>query len=133
MRALQAERIFRIVELMQARRVVTFAELLRTLECSRATLKRDLAFLRDRLGAEFCYDHDARAYLYTGRGSSRWERADLIYGSMAEALRKVVTVMERCEPSVPERDRATDGEWIAALAAARAALGRRQLLAQPTR
>ena len=34
-------------------------------------------------------------------------------------LRRLVALMERCEPEVPAEQRATDEEWIHALAAAR--------------
>lgn len=60
----QFERLHRINNLIQERRLVTFNDLLHTLEVSRATLKRDIAFLRDRFNAPLVYDRDAGGYRY---------------------------------------------------------------------
>jgi hypothetical protein len=43
---------------------VSFATLLEDLEVSRATLKRDLAYLRSRLGAPIEYDRDTKGYRF---------------------------------------------------------------------
>ena len=45
----QTERLYRIDQLIHQRTVVPFDALLRELEISRATLKRDVAYMRDRL------------------------------------------------------------------------------------
>ena len=127
MRALQAERLFRIHELIEARprAGVTFDEIQRTLEVSRATVKRDLAFLRDRLQAPVVFVRESGRYVYeAGACGPRFERLRPTYVEIATALRGLVEVMERCEPTVPEASRATDDEWIAALSAARAVLAR---------
>lgn len=47
----QTERLYMIDQLLQQRKLVSFAALQAELEVSRATLKRDLAYLRDRLHA----------------------------------------------------------------------------------
>lgn len=47
----QTERLYKIDQLLQQRKLVSFAALQAELEVSRATLKRDLAYLRDRLQA----------------------------------------------------------------------------------
>ncbi len=60
----QTERYYRIDQLIHERGLVSFADLMRELEVSRATLKRDLAHLRDRLNAPIVYDRDARGYRY---------------------------------------------------------------------
>lgn len=60
----QFERLHRINNLIQDRRLVTFNDLMHTLEVSRATLKRDIAFLRDRFNAPLVYDRDAGGYRY---------------------------------------------------------------------
>lgn len=56
------ERLYKIERLIRARGVVSFRVLLEELEVSRATLKRDLEYLRSRLGAPIEYDRDANGY-----------------------------------------------------------------------
>jgi predicted DNA-binding transcriptional regulator YafY len=58
------ERLYRIEGLIRQRGHVSFAELLDRLEVSRATLKRDLEYLRSRLGAPIVYDRDLNAYRF---------------------------------------------------------------------
>ncbi len=58
------ERLYRIESLIRARGHISFAELMSTLEVSRATLKRDLEFLRSRLGAPIEYDRDLNGYRF---------------------------------------------------------------------
>lgn len=60
----QIERIYRIHQIISERGCVPFADLQHTLEISRATLKRDIAHLRDRLNAPIVYDRDAGGYRY---------------------------------------------------------------------
>lgn len=55
-------RLYRIERLINARGQVSLRELLQELEVSPATLKRDLAYLRDRLGAPIEYDRFANGY-----------------------------------------------------------------------
>ena len=50
------ERLYRIESLIRRRGYVSFDDLMSELEVSRATLKRDIAFLRDRMGAPIEYD-----------------------------------------------------------------------------
>jgi len=56
------ERLYKIERLIRARGVVSFQALLEELEVSRATLKRDLEYLRSRLGAPIDYDREANGY-----------------------------------------------------------------------
>lgn len=58
----RTERFYRIAQLIEERGVVPFADLLTSLEVSRATLKRDLEYLRDRLNAPIIWDREARGY-----------------------------------------------------------------------
>lgn len=57
-------RLCRIETLIRARGHVSFAMLLAELEVSPATLKRDLEFLRSRLGAPIEYDRDLNGYRF---------------------------------------------------------------------
>lgn len=69
----RTERFYKIDQLISERRVVPFTALMAALEVSRATLKRDLEYLRDRLGAPIVWDRGAGGYRYetgvAGRGS----------------------------------------------------------------
>ena len=56
------ERFFRIQQLLEARLSVTGLELQEALEISRATLHRDIEYLRDRLGLPIVWDAELRAY-----------------------------------------------------------------------
>ena len=58
----QTARLYRIEQLLQDRGKVTFAEMLEVLEISPATLKRDLAYLRDRLNSPIEYDRFEGGY-----------------------------------------------------------------------
>ena len=60
----KAERLYRIERLIRQRRCVGFQDLQDTLEVSRATLHRDLQFLRDRLGAPIVFDADRQGYRF---------------------------------------------------------------------
>lgn len=64
----QTERYYRIDQLIHSRGFVTFADLQRELEVSRATLKRDLAHLRERLNAPIVFDREGGGYRYDKQG-----------------------------------------------------------------
>lgn len=67
----RTERFYKIDQLIRARGVVSFDALLAELEVSRATLKRDLQYLRDRLRLPVVHDRDAGGYRRTtGAGDS---------------------------------------------------------------
>ena len=57
-------RLYRIESLIRARTCVSFQVLLDDLEVSPATLKRDLEFLRSRLGAPIEYDRELNGYRF---------------------------------------------------------------------
>ncbi|MBI5898706.1 MAG: YafY family transcriptional regulator [Rhodocyclales bacterium] len=60
----RTERFYKIDQLIHDRKQVTFAELLDALEVSRATLKRDLEYMRNRLNAPIVWDRDAGGYRF---------------------------------------------------------------------
>jgi len=62
----QTERVYKIDQLLTDRRVVSFQALQEALEVSRATLKRDLAYMRDRLNAPIVFDRDLDGYRFDG-------------------------------------------------------------------
>lgn len=60
----RTERFYKIEHLIRSRGCVSFAELLAALEVSPATLKRDLAYLRERLDAPIEYDAADNGYRF---------------------------------------------------------------------
>lgn len=60
----RAERIFHLHRLLQSRRPPSLAELMERLEVSRATVKRDIEYMRDFMQAPIEYDGEANGYRY---------------------------------------------------------------------
>jgi predicted DNA-binding transcriptional regulator YafY len=60
----KTDRVYKIELLIRNRGHVSFSTLLEELEVSRATLKRDLEFLKDRLGAPIVYDRFVNGYKF---------------------------------------------------------------------
>ncbi len=58
----RTERLYKIQRLLKKGRVVSSGEFLAALEVSRATFRRDLSYLRDRLGAPIEWDADQNGY-----------------------------------------------------------------------
>jgi predicted DNA-binding transcriptional regulator YafY len=58
----RTERFYTIDRMLRSRGVVSFAELAERLEVSRATLKRDLEYMRNRLHAPIEFDRDRGGY-----------------------------------------------------------------------
>jgi predicted DNA-binding transcriptional regulator YafY len=64
-------RLYKIELLIRHGGSVSFAQLLAALEVSPATLKRDLEYLRDQLGAPIDYDRDSNGYRFAA-GAAAW-------------------------------------------------------------
>jgi predicted DNA-binding transcriptional regulator YafY len=60
------ERIYQIERMLRQRRAVSMRELQEHLEVSRATVKRDIEYMRDRLNAPLIWDRTARGYRIEG-------------------------------------------------------------------
>jgi predicted DNA-binding transcriptional regulator YafY len=77
------ERFYRIQTLLQGRRLVRTQEFLEELEVSRATFKRDLEYLRDRLHAPIVYDRDREAYRFDDAVADRerWQLPGLWFNA----------------------------------------------------
>ena len=69
----RTERFYRIEMLIRSRGSVPFVDLMDELEVSRATLKRDLEYLRSRMDAPIVYDRDSNGYRFdaTEHGGAR--------------------------------------------------------------
>jgi predicted DNA-binding transcriptional regulator YafY len=78
----QFERLHRIKQIIEARRAVPFATLMDELEVSRATLKRDLAKLRDEFNAPIEFDRDAGGYRFgKANGGPKFELPGLWFSA----------------------------------------------------
>ncbi len=80
----QIDRLQRIRQLFRDRRSISIQLLLDTLEISRATLKRDLAFLRDVVMVPIVFDREVRAYRLEGpavQGTGQYELPGLWFSS----------------------------------------------------
>ena len=76
------ERFYRIDRLLKERPPVPFAALMQALEVSRATLKRDLDYMRDRFNAPIEYDRAAGGYRFGARRSGpRYELPGLWFSA----------------------------------------------------
>lgn len=60
----RAERIYRLHELLKGRRPVSLERLMKQVDASRATVNRDIAYLRDFFRAPVIYDRDRNGYRY---------------------------------------------------------------------
>lgn len=58
----RTERLYKIQRMLTSGKAVTMARFLEALEVSKATFKRDLEYLRDRLGAPIVWDSEASGY-----------------------------------------------------------------------
>jgi predicted DNA-binding transcriptional regulator YafY len=87
----RTERFYKIHQLLAARGTVKRADFLEALGVSRATFKRDLEYLRDRLHAPIEWDSDRRGYRYThaGPGAERYQLPGLWFN--ASEIRALLT------------------------------------------
>ena len=60
----RTERFYKIDQLLKDSKVVTFARFQEALGVSRATLKRDLLYMRDRFNAPIEFDRAANGYRF---------------------------------------------------------------------
>ncbi|MBX3677853.1 MAG: WYL domain-containing protein [Rhodocyclaceae bacterium] len=79
----RTERFYRIDQLLNDRKVVPFSTLVEKLEVSRATIKRDLEYMRNRLNAPIVWDRDEGGYRFTGRegGAAQYELPGLWFSA----------------------------------------------------
>lgn len=87
------ERLYKIDQMLSERRFITFDDMLAKLEVSRATLKRDLAYMRDRLNAPIIFDRELRGYRFdkvSGESSAQYELPGLWFS--AEEIHALLTM-----------------------------------------
>jgi predicted DNA-binding transcriptional regulator YafY len=88
----RTERFYKIQRLLQARGTVRLADLLRELGGSRATFKRDLEYMRDRMNAPIEWDREKRGYRFVeaAAGAPRYELPGLWFSP--EEIRALLTM-----------------------------------------
>ena len=98
----RTERFYKIEQLLRSRRVVPFALFLEKLEVSRATLKRDLEYLRDRMHAPIVWDREARGYRFDGTEKGATFELPGVWFNPSEvhALLTMRHLLSRLEPGI---------------------------------
>ena len=100
----KTERIFKIEQMIAARQVVSFQEMQDELEVSRATLKRDLEYLRSRMKTPIDYDRDAGGYRIRKGSGGRVEFPGLWFNaSEAAALLTMHHLLADIQPGMLAR------------------------------
>lgn len=99
----RTERFYRIDRLLRDHKVVTLERFLDDLGVSRATFKRDLEYMRDRLNAPIEWDRERRGYRFAQQatGASGYELPGLWFNdSEILALLTMEKLLEEIEPGV---------------------------------
>ncbi|MCP4077614.1 MAG: WYL domain-containing protein [Gammaproteobacteria bacterium] len=96
----RTERFHLIDQMLSTRRSVNRQQFLETLEISAATFKRDLEYLRDRLGAPIVWDHNLRGYCYE-QTASQYQLPGLWFNtSEIQALLTMNAWLENLQPGI---------------------------------
>jgi predicted DNA-binding transcriptional regulator YafY len=98
------ERFYKIDQLLKERKVVPFSALQEALGTSRAGVKRDLAYMRDRFNAPIEYDRDANGYRFgKPRSGPRYELPGLWFNaSEVLALLTTLRMLGELQPGMLE-------------------------------
>jgi len=116
----RTERFYKIDQLLKERKVVSFAELQDALDVSRATLRRDLEYMRARFNAPIEYDRDANGYRFAKpQAGPRYELPGLWFSAEeAQALLTTLQLLTNLQPGL------LDGQVAPVIERLRAILGR---------
>ncbi len=99
----RTERFYRIDRLLRENRVVTIDRFLDDLSVSRATFKRDLEYMRDRLNAPIEWDREAGGYRFVDHvaGAPEYELPGLWFNeSEILALLSMESLLKEIEPGL---------------------------------
>jgi predicted DNA-binding transcriptional regulator YafY len=79
----RTERFYRIDQLLNERKIVSFSGFMEKLGVSRATVKRDLEYMRNRLNAPIVWDREEGGYRFAGpeRGAAQYELPGLWFSA----------------------------------------------------
>lgn len=99
---LDVERRHKLIRLLRNHRVMSTQQLLDALETSPATLKRDLAYLRDRSGATILFDRERGGYVLSESAGADPEYFPGLWFSAGEihGLLTLYRLAESLEPSL---------------------------------
>ncbi len=99
---MRQERLQRMVQLLRSQRVVARQTFLERLEVSPATFKRDLEYLRERLGAPVIWDRERRGYRFDSeQHTAGFELPGLWFNSQEiHALLTMHQLLETLQPSL---------------------------------
>ncbi len=99
------ERFYKIDRLLKERRQVSFADFKRELGMSPASVKRDLAYMRDRFNAPIEYDREANGYRFGApRSGPRYELPGLWFSSSEVlALLTTIQLLANLQPGLLDR------------------------------
>ena len=113
------ERFYKIDQLLKDRKVVTFATFLEVLGTSRAGVKRDLEYMRERFNAPIDYDRELKGYRFgKPRSGPRYELPGLWFnGTEVQALLTTLQLLTNLQPGL------LDGQVKPVLDRLRAILG----------
>ena len=99
----RTERFYKIEQLLNERRFATFAQIQDALGVSRATVKRDLQYLRDRMNAPIVFDRDAGGYHFStpSKHAAKFELPGLWFNSSEiYALLMMQHLLEEVQPGL---------------------------------
>ncbi len=112
----RTERFYRIDRLLRARQSTPLAALIDDLGVSRATVKRDIEYLRDRFNAPIVWDRGRRGYRYEVADGAAWSLPGLWFNaSEARALITMDHLLSGLQPGLLEPHVAPLRERIRAL------------------
>lgn len=100
----RTERFYKIDQCLKSGKVVPFRTLQESLGVSRATLRRDLVYMRDRLHAPIEYDREANGYRFgKPRSGPRYELPGLWFdGQAIHALLSTLHLLSNLQPGLLE-------------------------------
>ena len=98
------ERFYKIHQLLTDRKVVSFRTLMERLQVSRASVKRDLEYMRDSFNAPIEYDREANGYKFGNpKPGPRYELPGLWFSAdEAYALLTMHTLLAELQPGLLE-------------------------------
>jgi len=96
------ERFYKIDQLLKERKVVSFATFLHVLGTSRAGVKRDLEYMRNRFNAPIDYDRELKGYRFgKPRSGPRYELPGLWFNAAeVQALLTTLQLLDNLQPGL---------------------------------
>lgn len=96
----RTERFYRIQGMLRSRKFVPAADFLRELEISRATFKRDIEYMRDRLNVPIEWDRESGGYRFTDGAPERELPGLWLSPNEIHALLATEQLLDSLEPGI---------------------------------